>query len=285
MQIVLTGATGRLGAYVREPLARTGSEVVAWGGAGDVDLEDPAAIARELDRADADAVLHLAAISDAETCRREPERARRINVEAVSSIAAWCRAKGRRLVFTSTDMVFDGGKPWASEADEPRPILAYGATKRAAELEALQAADAAVVRVALMYGPTRCGRETFYDKAVANLRAGSVQTFFDDEFRTPLDYATAAKAIVALVVSDFRGVVHLGGRERVSRFEMMKRVARGLGLDESLVRSNSRADAVFAEPRPADVSMDTSRLAALLPSLDRAPIEEAVRAMERPSVG
>jgi dTDP-4-dehydrorhamnose reductase len=66
---------------------------------------------------------------------------------------------------------------------------------------------------------------------------------------------------------------------------MMTRVARGLGLDESLVRSNSRADAVFAEPRPADVSMDTSRLAALLPTLGRPPIEEAVRAMDRPSGG
>ena len=67
----------------------------------------------------------------------------------------------------------------------------------------------------------------------------------------------------------------------MSRYELMTRVARGLGLDESLVRADRRADAVFAEPRPADVSLDTSRLAALFPDLGRPPVEEAVRRMER----
>ncbi|AMV36699.1 SDR family oxidoreductase [Planctomyces sp. SH-PL62] len=295
MRIVLTGATGRLGAYLQRPLARTGWEVVAWSGTTGaqwngaptitVDVADPAAIARELDRADPDAVLHAAAISDVESCRRDPRRARAVNVEAVASVARWCASRGRRLLFTSTDMVFDGARPWAVEADEPRPILAYGASKREAEIEAGKAPDAVVARIGLLYGPTRSGRETFYDKAVAGLRAGVPQTFFDDEFRTSLDYRSAAEALVGLLASDFRGVVHVGGRERISRFELMSRVARGLGLDAALVQANSRADVPFAEPRPADLSMETSRLADLLPGLERPPVEEAVRAMERESGG
>ncbi|WP_165064281.1 SDR family oxidoreductase [Paludisphaera rhizosphaerae] len=285
MRILLTGATGRIGAYLRDPLNMRGWEVVRWAGSHAVDLTDPGAVSRGLDQADADVVLHAAAISDAETCRRDPDRARTINVEAVAWISEWCAARGRRLVFTSTDMVFDGTKPWSTESDEPRPILAYGATKRAAELEALKAPDSVVARICLLYGPTLCDRETFYDKAVGQLRAGAPQTFFDDEFRTPLDYATAARALAMLAASDFRGIVHVGGAERLSRFELMTKVARGLGLDGSLVRSNSRAEASFSEPRPADVSLDTSRLAALLPTLERPPVEEAVRAMARGSAG
>ncbi|MDG3006574.1 SDR family oxidoreductase [Paludisphaera mucosa] len=295
MRIVLTGATGRIGAYLRDPLKTRGWDVVAWGGATPgswdgsptvaVDLADLAEIGRALDRDAPDAVLHAAAISDAARVRSDPGRARVVNVDAVSAVAEWCIAKGCRLVFTSTDMVFDGSRAWTPEADEPRPILAYGATKRDAEREALKAPDSAVARIGLLYGPTRCGRETFYDQAVARLREGVPQTFFDDEFRTPLDYATAAEVLVALLASDFRGLLHVGGRERLSRFELMSRVARGLGLDPALVRGDSRADAVFAEPRPADVSLDTARLAALFPTLERPPVEEAVRAMERASRG
>ncbi|WP_337174418.1 sugar nucleotide-binding protein [Paludisphaera sp.] len=291
MRIVLTGATGRIGSYLREPLIGRGWEVApwsaaagaTWGGAAAaaVDLADPDAIADGLTRADPDAVVHLAAMSDAEAVRRDPDRARVVNVEAVASVAEWCERNGRRLVFTSTDMVFPGTRAFSTEADEPGPVLAYGESKRAAERAALAASDSVVARICLLYGPTRNGRETFFDHAVAALRAGEPRTFFDDEFRTPLDYATAAEVLARLVESPYRGLLHVGGPDRMSRHELMTRVARGLRLDESLVRPNSRADASFAEPRPADVSLETSRLVALFPDLERPPVEEAVRRMSR----
>ncbi len=291
MRIVLTGAAGRIGAYLREPLNARGWDVVAWSGSAGatwggeptvvVDLADAEAIVRELDQADPAVVVHLAAISDAEAVRRDPDRARVVNVEAVAIIADWCGRRGRRLVFTSTDMVFPGSRPLSTEADEPHPILAYGESKRAAERAAESCPDAVVARLSLLFGPTRNGRATFFDQAVGQLRAGESRTFFDDEFRTPLDYATAAEALTRLVESPYCGLLHVGGKVRMSRYELMTGVARGLGLDESLVKANRRADAVFAEPRPADVSLDTSRLAILFPDLERPPVEEAVRKMVR----
>jgi dTDP-4-dehydrorhamnose reductase len=176
-------------------------------------------------------------------------------------------------------MVFDGARSWYAEADEPNPILEYGRTKRDAEAEVLRTPGGAVARLSLLYGPTRCGRDGFYDRAVAALRERRQQSFFHDEYRTPLDYRTASEALAALTGSDFEGVVHVGGRERVSRFELMSRVARALELDASLIASNGRADAAFAEPRPSDLSLDTTRLADLFPHLDRPLVEEAVRRM------
>jgi dTDP-4-dehydrorhamnose reductase len=289
MRIVVTGASGQIGAYLLEPLARTGWDVVPWSGGSQGDwgstrfvpvaLTDLAAVDRALAQADPAVVLHAGAISAADQVFKDPERGRVVNVNATRHLAEWCRDRGRRIVFTSTDMVFDGARSWYVEDDEPRPISAYGRTKRDAEVEVLQTPGGVVARLALLYGLTRCGRDGFFDRAVAALRAGRPQTFFHDEYRTPLDYRTSAQTLVELVRSDFEGIVHVGGRERLSRLEFMTRAARAFGLDESLVSGNSRTEVVFAEPRPADVSLNTARLADVLPDLDRPLIEEAVRRM------
>jgi dTDP-4-dehydrorhamnose reductase len=289
MRVVVTGASGQIGAYLRDALAKADWDVVPWSGGsrGDwgstclepVDLTDEAAVDRALAQADPAVILHAAAMSAADQVFKDPGRGRAVNVDATRRLASWCREKGRRIVFTSTDMVFDGARSWYAEDDDPNPILEYGRTKRGAEAEILRTPGGAVARLSLLYGPTQCGRDGFYDRAVAALRERREQSFFRDEYRTPLDYRTAAEALVALAGSDFEGVLHVGGRERLSRFEFMSRVVRALDLDGSLVGSNSRVEAVFAEPRPADLSLDTTRLASLFPHLDRPPIEEAVRRM------
>ncbi len=286
MRILLTGASGQLGAYLIEHLrAEDGHELIAWSGrdGGErngvplipVDLADSAAIQGRLDEARPDAVLHAAAISAARACFDNLERARLINVEATRQIAEWCRERGRRLVFTSTDLVFDGRRPWNLEDGPAAPILTYGRTKRAAEASVLAVPRGLVARVSLMYGPSRCGRESYFDRALDALRRGEPQSFFEDEYRTPLDLPTAADILGRLVVSEARGLVHVAGTERVSRFELMRRLAVALGMDPSLIRPNRQADVPSPEPRPADVSLDTSRLVSLLPDLERPTIEEA----------
>lgn len=289
MRVVVTGASGQVGAYLVQPLGRTGWTILPWTGSrrgswGDsplipVDLTDEAAITRALDEADPDVVLHIAAISAADQVRRDPARGRVVNVDATRRIARWCADHDRRLVFASTDMVFDGERSWYRETDEPRPILAYGATKRDAELEALKAPNAVVARLCLLYGPTRCDRPTFFDRSIAGLRAGKPQTFFYDEHRAPLDFQTAAEILVELVRSPHRGILHVGGPERLSRFELMSRIGLALGFDPALVHADSRAALVFEEPRPADLSLNTSLLAKLLPGVERPGVEEAVRRM------
>jgi dTDP-4-dehydrorhamnose reductase len=137
--------------------------------------------------------------------------------------------------------------------------------------------DCLVARISLLYGPTPSGRPGFYDAGIEALRRGEARSFFKDEFRTPLDYGTAALILVRLVESNAVGVVHVGGRERVSRLELMRCAAAASGIDLDLVRPNRQADARLPEPRPADVSLDTSRLARLLPDLERPNIEDSVR--------
>ena len=133
-----------------------------------------------------------------------------------------------------------------------------------------------VARLSLLYGPSRSGREGFFDRTISALRAGEPQAFFTDEHRTPLDYATAARALVRLAESETLGTIHLGGPERLSRFELMSRAAGAMGIDPTLVKPNRRADVPFAEPRPADLSLDSSRLNRLFVDLAFPQVENAL---------
>ena len=130
-----------------------------------------------------------------------------------------------------------------------------------AESAVLDLPGGLVARLSLLYGPTHSGRQSFFERAMAGFRAGQPQSFFSDEYRTPLDYKTAARLLARLAAANVQGVVHVAGRERLSRFELMSRIAASLGIDPALVRANRMTDVALAEPRPADVSLDTSRLA------------------------
>ena len=267
MRVLLTGSSGQLGAYLVPRLLEGGHELIALGGPSSpspLDLAAEGSIRGALDRHDPALVLHAAALSSAEAVRLDPVRADLINIRATEIIADWCRERARRLVYTSTDMVFDGTRPFWREDDPTAPSLAYGRSKRDAEPAIISTPGGLVARLALLYGPSRCGRPSFYDIALNDLRAGRPRAFFEDEHRTPLAYDQAAKYLVELIGVEAEGVVHVGGSERISRFTLMRRAAMGSGLDGSLVRPNLRADAPGPEHRPGDLSLDTTRLGDLL---------------------
>ncbi len=284
MRILVTGASGGLGAYVVERLVEDGHHVVAWSGCSrgersgillqSVDLTDSENLIAALHRIDPFVIMHLAAISAAAECLRVPTMAQAINVDATSKIAEWCSRRGRRLIFTSTDLVFSGENAWNHEDDATEPITLYGQLKEAAELAVRTIPRGLVARMSLMFGPSKCGRPAFIDNALMEMRNGRPQTFFRDEFRTPLDYATAAKILVRLIFTETSGILHVAGDERMSRIAMMARIATTMGFDSSLVQANNRADANGPEPRPADVSLSTEKLFTLFPDLVLPTIEQ-----------
>ncbi|MEO6807660.1 MAG: SDR family oxidoreductase [Isosphaeraceae bacterium] len=286
MRVLLTGASGQLGSYLVDRLRTTGHDLIAWSGttlgerAGvvlkPVNLADPEAIDLALEDANPELILHAAALSSPDAVRLDPDGGQAVNVRATEHLADWCRRHNRRLVYTSTDLVFDGNRPWNQEDDPAEPILAYGRTKLQGEPAVLATPFGLVARLSLLFGPSQTGQPSYFDHTIDGLRRGQTQTLLEDEFRTPLHYANAADLLVRLAESSATGLVHVGGPERVSRFDLIRRVAARLGFDPGLVLANRRADLNLPEVRPADVSLDTQRLARLLPDAPRLTIDNAI---------
>jgi dTDP-4-dehydrorhamnose reductase len=232
-----------------------------------VDLADADAVASAFRQAQPTAVIHAGAVAIVAECLRDPRRAQQVNVHGSAILAELAAEAGARLLYVSTDLVFDGAKGWYREPDVPAPLSVYGRTKLEAERAVLAIPRSAVLRPSLLFGPTRVGRPSFFDQQLAALRERKPLTLFTDEWRTPLSLITAARALAALVRSDFCGLLHLGGPERLSRWEMGLRLATALHADPAVLVAKTREQVPSAEPRARDTSLNSSKWRELFPQL------------------
>lgn len=289
MRLLITGASGLLGGYLLRTLAGRDHSVVAWGGSQTtqspetnmvaVDLADGDAVAAAFASARPDVVLHAAAVSSVALCFQQPAHARAVNIGGTQLLTELAATAKARLLFVSTDLVFDGQRGGYCEDDTPAPLSIYGQTKLAAERTVLSSPRTAVARVSLLFGPSLGQRRGFFDEQLAAIRAGRLCPLFVDEWRTPLALSTASEALVALAGSDFEGRLHLGGPERLSRWEMGVRLAAHLRCDASAFVPVPRSAVAASEPRPRDNSLDSSRWRELMPGVRWPRFEEALSEM------
>ncbi len=269
MRILVTGASGQLGGYLLRELHQRGLSALAWSGsrAGElfgypfqaIELADADAVSRAFAQSAPDVVIHAAAIAKISDCHRDPDRAHRVNVEATTRLSDLCRAARVRLVYVSTDLVFDGRRGNYREEDEARPLSVYGRSKLGGEQAALASPLGVVARVSLMYGPSIVGRPSFFDEQLLALRASRPIKLFTDEWRTPLDLPTASSSLVALALSEQTGLFHIGGPERLTRWQLGQEIVTWLGVGSGCIMAANQADVPAAEPRPRDVSLDSSK--------------------------
>lgn len=267
-RVLVTGAAGLLGGRVAALVARRFDVVAARHRAApppglpevEMDLLDPVSLAAALERSACDAVVHCAAQSQPDVSEGEPGPSRRLNVEASGALAGECHRRGLRLVALSTDLVFAGDRAFVREEDPTGPLLVYGRTKLAGEEATLAAApDSAVLRVALVAGRGHGVRRTSTESVAWALRAGRPLRLYTDQIRTPVDSASVADAVVRALERPVSGLFHVGGPDRVSRYELGLRVADVLGLSAEGIAPVTGADLPQAGRRPCDTSLDITR--------------------------
>src|SRR5262249_19499919 len=139
-----------------------------------------------------DIVIHTAALTKVDECHHDPERARQVNTLGTATLAELAADAGARLVYASTDLVFDGAKGDYSEADEAKPLSIYGQTKLEAEHAVLAFTRHLVVRVSWLFGPSLNSGRNFFVQLLEDLPARRPTRLFQDEWRTPLRLATSA---------------------------------------------------------------------------------------------
>ena len=202
-RVLVTGADGLVGQALARRLSRwpgldllltgrgDGPRLAAFeGGWVPLDVTDARAVERVMQDFEPNAVVHLAAMSKVEPCEREREACWEVNVHATERLARACRRHGARLVFLSTDFVFDGASGPYAEEDRPAPINAYGRSKLAAEnaIRGSGLRDWSIVRTTLGFGDVTGYPEGRFNLATflaRELSAGRAVHVTSDQWRTP----------------------------------------------------------------------------------------------------
>ncbi len=208
-----------------------------------------------------DAVIHTAALADIDFCEANQALANHLNVGLTQTLADLCAASGAKLVFCSTDTVFDGEHAPYREDDPPGPVNFYAHTKVAAERSvAGSGAPSVIARLSLVVGlPVLGAGNSFLTKMLASLRAGREVGVPAHEVRTPIDVITLGRALLELAQGDHAGVFHLGGNDRLNRLDMARHIATRFGFSPDLIVANDPTKIPGRAPRPRDASLDNAK--------------------------
>ncbi|KAI7843840.1 hypothetical protein COHA_002393 [Chlorella ohadii] len=304
--VLVTGASGYAAQFVVQDYAQRGWQVGAtyWSGQEPkfdgnvkvfkVDLASGEGLQSCLDAlGPLTAVINCAAQAAPAACEGDGETAARaINIptQLLAALESHAARHGSRpaLVHLSTDHVYEGSSSMYREEAELRPVNKYGRSKADAEAAVAAAwpGHHVILRPSIIFGPpppnpTRRGQ--FLQSIDANLAAKKPSTFFDDEWRTPTyvgDLVAACCAAVErcgqLPPSAGERIINVGGPQRINRVDMALALCRVRGYDLQLVQPGSAASVPRTCATPADISMDTSRLQAVL-GVQPTPFEEALR--------
>lgn len=207
-----------------------------------------------------DAVIHTAAASKPNYCQTHPEISYAINVTASINIAHLCAQYEIPCAFTSTDLVFDGYSPPYTESDRVSPVSYYGEQKVAAEQKMLEIYPAiAVCRMPLMFGQSSPVSESFLQTFIRDLQAGKKLNLFTDEFRTPVSAKTASQGLLLTLDQEISGILHLGGKDRICRYDFGLLLADILNLPSHLIEPGKQQDVIMPAPRSPDTSLDSTK--------------------------
>jgi dTDP-4-dehydrorhamnose reductase len=228
-----------------------------------IDLRDFQELKRLFNEIQPDAVIHTAAQSSPNYCQTYPEESYSINVTASCNLAGLSADYGIPCAFTSTDLVFDGLNAPYKETDPVCPVSLYGQQKVQAEQGMLERyPKVAVCRMPLMFGIAPPTATSFIQPFIKTLREGKELRLFTDEFRTPVSGTTAGKGLL-LALENVEGLLHLGGKERMSRYDFGRLMVDVLELPQENLKACKQKDVPMAASRPPDVSLDSSKAFAL----------------------
>jgi dTDP-4-dehydrorhamnose reductase len=199
-----------------------------------------------------DAVINTAAMTNVDTCENERENCDKINVHAVQYLADACTLIGAHLVHISTDFIFDGeGGPY-SEDDVANPISYYGLSKwKSEKLLHTSGCNWSILRTIIIYGTAdNLKRNNIVLWGRGALIKGEPLNIINDQFRSPTLAEDLAQACILVVNKKAIGTFHVSGKDIMSIYEMVERMAKFYKCDTSKINSISTSTLNQKAQRP-----------------------------------
>jgi dTDP-4-dehydrorhamnose reductase len=272
--IVVTGASGLLGANLTLELTRRGHHVVALYGRHPIavagassaacDLTDGAATAKLLSGWAPSLIVHCAAATNVDWCETHPQEAIRINAQVAGNMAAQARSAGASFVYISTDAVFDGVSGGYAETDPVCPGNRYARSKLAGEEAVLGVMPEALVLRVNIYGWNLQAKNSLAEWILLRLEHGEPVPGFCDTAFAPVLVNDTVEWILRLAESSCHGVYHVASADHGSKYAFAREVAAVFQLDASLVRESLVQDSSLSAPRPRNTWLRSDKITASL---------------------
>lgn len=246
MKVMILGATGLLGkALMRE---WTGDAVIGLG-SRDVDIRDAEKVKEVVEKNHPDWIVLAAAYTDVDGCESHPEQAFAVNRDGPVNVAQAAKRDGAKLLFLSSDYVFDGKKTSPYEAGDARnPQSVYGRSKAEAEVRLLEVLpECCIARTSWLFGT---GGKCFPDTILKLAASRPTLDVVNDQRGDPTYSVDLARAIIELCRRQATGIVHATNGGDCSWFEFAREIVKGAGLGTE-VRPVSSQQMARPAPRPA----------------------------------
>jgi dTDP-4-dehydrorhamnose reductase len=246
MQVLIFGATGLLGkALMRE----WGDDQVTGLGSRDVDIRDESRVREVVGTARPDWIVLSAAYTNVDDCESKPELAFAVNRDGPGHVARATKEVGAKLLFLSSDYVFDGKKTSPYEIEDARnPQSVYGRSKAEAEMRLLETLpECCIARTSWLFGN---GGKCFPDTILKLAASRPVLGVVDDQRGCPTYSVDLARAIVQLCRKNASGIVHATNSEHCTWYEFAREVIAAAGLPTE-VRPTTSERMARPAPRPA----------------------------------
>lgn len=240
-KIIITGADGYIGSNLCAYFQEKNFKIFPWvlnkgkiKNSFTVNITDENKVFSVIKKIKPDVIIHTAGISNLKGCEENKEF-RDINVKGTSNIVKAINRTGKniKLIFFSSDYVFDGKRGNYKEKDKRFPHTFYGKTKLISEKEIEKSLkDYIILRTANVYGKGG----NFFNFLMENLNENKKLEVFDDVFYTPTHIDYLIKSIYELIKKDWKGAIHIAGREKTSRYQFALKMAAVLGKDKELIK-------------------------------------------------
>lgn len=256
-KVVITGAEGYIGSNLKSHFEKNGYEVYSLTLVDSkkeryyqVNITEKDRVMEVLEKINPDVVIHTAGISSLNQCEKDKDLAWKVNVAGTRNIIEAIKKVNPsiKLIFMSSDYVFDGEKGDYKEDDETKPKTYYGVNKLESEKDIKKELENFIIcRTANVYG--RGGN--FFNFLHDSLIQEKSVDVYDNVFYTPtfIDYLT--DSVLKLVESDFKGIIHVAGREKISRYFFALVMADVLNKPKELVTDSK-------QPEDGLISKDSS---------------------------
>ncbi len=287
LRVLITGGSGLLGQYLNIELSKKNEILTLFNSnpgncinfnSKRIDLTDWKALKEVFRESEPDVVVHTAAMSRPEICDEMPKDiVFRNNSEITGNLSGLCADSESLLIFTSTDLVYDGNSGgMLTENDAPNPESRYAESKLVAEENIrISGCRHIILRTSLLYGFGLNHSSNNFHAAYNKFKNGEKAGLFYDQFRTPLALHDAARLIGSLTECNLQyALLNFGGRERVSRVEIGERLCDAAGFDKNLISRISMHD-IKGIHKVADVSMNTEKLNSF--GLIQKDLDESIR--------